>query len=240
MGRPAEHVTISFFRYTGRSRFWAMRQMAEMQAPLGRVPGVLFHKLLGTGSGTGYGFLPDLGTYALLIGWADAASEARFHREGALHRAFVARASEIYTLQLTPVSSHGAWSGVQPFKTVRSSAEGPLVVLTRATIRPSFVPAFWRRVGGVARALEAHRENLLFTKGIGELPWVVQATFSVWRSEEAMLRFAYGKEGPHRAAVERTRKAKGFREELFARFRVRATSGTYNGVDPLHGTVVSS
>jgi spheroidene monooxygenase len=107
-------------------------------------------------------------------------------------------------------------------------------VLTRATIRPSFAPAFWWRVGRVARSLEG-RDDLLFTKGVGERPWVEQATFSVWRSTEAMQAFAHGRGGMHAEAIARTRKAQGFREELYARFTVLRTEGSWKGGDPVRG-----
>jgi hypothetical protein len=116
----------------------------------------------------------------------------------------------------------------------------PLAVLTRATIRPGYLLGFWKQVGAVSRSLEAHRQDVLFTKGIGELPWVVQATFSIWRSEEALRRFAYTQGSPHANGIQRTKAAHGFKEDLFARFRVLGSSGTYAGVDPLsHGLRVA-
>jgi len=232
MHRPGRHVTLSFFRYAGRERVWGMRQMAEMRAPLRKVNGLNFFKLLGTGGGNGYGFWPDLGTYGLLGSWTDRSAAVEFHHANPAHQAFKEHSHELYTLHLTPLLSRGAWSGVNPFDTTDRAGEGPLAVLTRATIRPRYVVPFWRRVAGVARSLEG-REGLLFTKGVGELPWVEQATFSVWRSERDMAAFAYGRGTPHAEAVARTRQANGFSEELYARFRVVGCEGTWRGGQPV-------
>lgn len=234
MSGSGTHVTLSFFWYEGlRARLWGMRQMAEMRRPLADVPGLRFFKLLGTGGGTGYGFWPDFGTYALLGSWAGEADARSFLREHAAFQAWRAHASEICTLHLRPNLSRGAWSGVNPFAAQSPAPhQGPIAVLTRATIRPRYVVGFWRQVAGVARSLQG-REGLLFTKGVGELPWVVQATFSVWRSQQDMMAFAYGTNASHTHAVARTRRADGFREELYARFSVVGCDGTWHGQDPL-------
>jgi heme-degrading monooxygenase HmoA len=229
---PGRHVTLSFFRYVGAERVWGMRQMAEMRRPLRSVPGLNFHKLLGTGGGTGYDVWPDFGTYGLLGSWEDRARADAFHAAHPVHQAFRDHAHEVYTLHLTPLLSRGAWSGVNPFMAGTPVAEGPLAVLTRATIRPRYIVPFWRRVAGVARSLQG-REGLIFTKGVGELPWVEQATFSVWRSEQQMTAFAYGRGQAHTEAVARTRKANGFSEELYARFRVVDEQGTWKGRRPI-------
>ncbi|MCU0318868.1 MAG: DUF3291 domain-containing protein [Flavobacteriales bacterium] len=236
MLHPGRHITLSFFRYAAGKRLWGMRQMAEMRQPLHEVSGLNFYKLLGTGGGSGYSSWPDFGTYGLLGAWESRSAADAFHAEHAAHQAFLANSEEVYTLHLVPLLSRGAWSGINPFMAATPVQDGPLAVLTRATIKPRYIIPFWRRVGVVARSLEG-REGLLFTKGVGELPWVEQATFSVWRSEKDMMAFAYGRGQAHTEAVARTRQAKGFSEELYARFRVVAEVGTWKGTRPLVGAL---
>lgn len=233
MHAPSAHVTLSFFRYPWKERRWAMAQMYRMQAPLKQVEGLTFFKLLGTGGGTGYSFWPDLGTWALLGAWRDEQDARVFHATHSAHREFLAHADEVNTLHLRPYQSRGVWSGVNPFAS-GTPGDGPLAVLTRATIKPAFALPFWWRVGRVARSLQG-RDGLLFTKGVGERPWVEQATFSVWRSTQDMQAFAHARGAMHAEAIARTRQSLGFREELYARFTVIGTTGTWHGADPVRG-----
>lgn len=230
----APFATLTFLRFPKGERLWAMRQMAEKRAPMRTVEGLVFHKLLGTGGGRGYSSRPDLGTYAVLGAWRDMEAASRFLDGHPVMVDYRRHAGESFTLHLAPLLSRGTWSGGRPFASVEDPAPGtPLAVITRATIRPRYVLGFWSQVGRVSRSLEQHREGLLFTKGIGELPWVEQATFSVWRSLAHMQAFAHAAGTPHAEAIARTRKADGFREELYARFRVMGTEGTWNGTDPV-------
>ena len=59
--------------------------------------------------------------------------------------------------------------------------------------------------------------DLIYTKGVGEVPFVQMATFSIWKNLEAVKQFAY-KSKEHATAVKMTRELKWYKEELFARF----------------------
>jgi hypothetical protein len=50
-----------------------------------------------------------------------------------------------------------------------------------------------------------------------------------------MQAFAYARAVPHAQAVARTRKAHGFSEELYARFTVLRSEGTWRNSDPVLG-----
>ncbi len=78
--------------------------------------------------------------------------------------------------------------------------------------------------------------GLLLALGIGEAPVGLQGTFSVWDSTSALNDFAY-RRAAHVAVVDRTARERWYAEELFARFGVRSTSGTVDGVDPLGSAV---
>ena len=208
---------------------------------LGRTPGLGFYKLMGSGRGLGFNPLPDWGTYALLAVWNSADAARRFHHESDLIRRYRAHTHEQYTLYLEPLGAKGKWSGQNPFgerDPLRADADGaPLAVLTRATIRPSKLRQFWQYVPTSELQL-SQNSGLLFTKGIGEVPLLQMATFSVWRDRKALLEFAYrGKN--HQGAIQRTRNIGWYREELFARFRPLRAEGTYDGVDPLSGVLES-
>jgi len=69
---------------------------------------------------------------------------------------------------------------------------------------------------------------------MGEVPWLQQVTFSVWDDPAAMVAFAQ-RSASHHGAVQQVRRNGWFREELYARFRVLAQEGTWEGRDLLAG-----
>ncbi|MCZ3385591.1 MAG: hypothetical protein LH630_01150 [Actinomycetia bacterium] len=199
-------------------------------------PGLTFAKLMGTGSGKT--FAPqdaDPRRWALLTCWdtQDAATTFEYSR---VIRGWDTAASERLRITMRPLASMGRWSKRQPFGSTaptKPDAGGPIAAITRARIRPSQLPAFWRAVPDVATEL-SQTDGLIWSKGIGEAPIGLQGTFSIWRDVPALRRFAY--ESPaHQKAITRTRETRWFSEELFARFHVLAVDGTIDGA-PLEVT----
>ena len=78
----------------------------------------------------------------------------------------------------------------------------------------------------------AGAEGLITSIGIGELPFIKQATFSIWESKESMKKFAYQMH-QHQEAIKKTRKENWYSEDMFVRFIPLHTSGTIKGSDPL-------
>ncbi|MCC5930374.1 MAG: spheroidene monooxygenase [Cyclobacteriaceae bacterium] len=226
-------VVMSFFKYPNKQRIWGMKQMALMHPRVKRREGLIFYKLLGTGGGFGYSHKPDFNTYALLTVWKSYIQAREFESDSDVMADYRNHADEVYSIIMQPVKSKGTWSGKNPFEPqIDIQKEDPVVVLTRATLKLRFVPYFWRRVSGVSKAHEGLNE-LLFSKGVGERPWVEQATFSIWKSVTQMEQFAHGEGGKHAEAVYTTRKYSGFKEDLYARFKPIETTGTWKQADPL-------
>ena len=90
--------------------------------------------------------------------------------------------------------------------------------------------AFWRRVPAISRQIGADA-NVAFKIGIAELPLRNQVTFSVWSDLAAMAAFAR-KDGPHADAIRAVCDGNWFAEELYARFYVFDTAGSWGGGDP--------
>ena len=111
--------------------------------------------------------------------------------------------------------------------------EGPVAILTRATIRFSKLKAFWKNVNGVA-AEDGRCRGFITSIGIGELPLIKQATFSIWQSMEAMKQFAY-QDPRHLEVIKKTRQGRWYREDMFVRFKPIKTIGTIKASDPLAG-----
>lgn len=187
-----------------------------------------FAKLLGTGSGETFTMRDaDPGHWALLTTWADDAGASSLGDSG-LVRSWDAMAVERATFTLAPIASHGRWSGREPFApSAPREWAGPVAAITRARIRPSEWPRFWRSVPPVSADLRAD-PAVTFAMGIGEAPVGLQGTFSIWSSAAAIRAFAYARPA-HAAVVERTRERAWYAEELFARFAVLAAAGTYRG-----------
>lgn len=144
---------------------------------------------------------------------------------------------ETYTLLLTPVEGRGKWDGKQPFGDLplKSGYEGPVATLTRATIRLRKLKFFWRHVAPVAAHMDT-ADGFVMSVGIGEVPWVKQATFSVWQSTAAMKTFAYQMQA-HTEVIRKTREQKWYSEDMFVRFRITGHAGTLKGRDPLQGMI---
>ncbi|MFD1470344.1 spheroidene monooxygenase [Hymenobacter caeli] len=236
MPRPALPLTtLSLVTLRPGHARWALAQMGTAVPLLRRVPGLRFHKLLGSGAG-GFGALPNLRRYGLLAVWDEPAAAAAFFAAGGVWREYERRAAEIWTAQLRPLKAQGRWDGTNPFDYAEAAApgapaDGPVAVLTRASIHWLKTPRFWRYVAPTSAAL-AGAPGVALAIGLGELPVVRQATFSVWRSAAAMQQYAYH-DARHREAMLLTRRENWYSEELFARFQVLRSEGTVDGHDPL-------
>ena len=207
----------------------ALRLMATERGRLRSVPSLTFGKLLGTGSGRTFTMRDaDPGHWAALTCWADPEGPAHFE-QSTTYRRWSDLAQEQARILLHPLHSRGEWSGQAPFGTpVTAGHAGPVAAVTRARIRPTQWPRFWRSVPPVS--LDAHAGGgLLFGLGIGEAPVGLQGTFSIWQDAGALRDFAY-RRGPHREAIRRTSAVGWYAEELFARFAVADVTGEYRGV----------
>jgi spheroidene monooxygenase len=225
-------VSLSLFRFGPASaRLWVLGQMALARLDFARMPEAEFVKLCGSGTGEGFTPRPNTAVWAILAGWADEATARRMTAHAPVFRRWRDHAAEAWTLYLAPVSARGRWAGREPFRAEPAEGEGPLAVLTRASVRPSKALRFWGRVPDISGVIGSD-PHVLFKIGIGEVPLLHQVTFSVWPDAAAMTRFARG-DGPHGRAIRAVREGGWFSEELYARFRVLGQAGTWGGQDPL-------
>ncbi|MDG1942121.1 MAG: hypothetical protein P8I54_07095 [Flavobacteriaceae bacterium] len=218
-------TTITFFKFRKNKR-WAFAQMGLAPSKLQQKKGLRFFKLMGTGGGNGFSLWPDFGTYAFLGVWDSQKSADDFLKDNALLQTYYQKSSSIRTLKMLPVKSHGLWSGQNPFteqKPVTIDSKLPVAVITRATLRPSRLIAFWKSVPSASAAIE-NAAGVQYFKGIGEWPFVQQATLSLWDSFEAVKKFAY-RDQTHAKIIKKTRSQQWYSEDLFARFHVLSDTG---------------
>lgn len=225
-------VTLSLFRYgPWHARAWAFAMMGLARPVLARMPDIGFWKLFGSGTGEGFTPVPNTAVSGVLACWPDPETAQARLSDAWLFRRYRAWAAEHFTLYLTPISARGQWSGQTPFEVSAEAAPGPVAALTRATIRPRAMLKFWGQGPAISARIGANAD-VLFKIGVGEMPLLRQVTFSVWPSPQEMAAFAR-QGGPHAEAIRAVRDGGWFREELYARFHVQRTEGTWEGKRPL-------
>lgn len=223
-------VTLSLFRFDrALARLWVLGQMGAARFVLPHVPGLDFWKLCGSGTGEGFTPKPNWGTWAILCAWQSRELATAGMKQPPF-TTWRAKADETCTLFLEPYSARGQWAGVAPFKPEGNGPDGPIAAMTRATVKPARALRFWGRVPDISDKVGSD-PNVIFKIGIGEVPLLHQVTFSVWPDSAAMADFA--RRGPHAEAIRAVRDEGWFNEELYARFRISGTQGTWQGRTPL-------
>ena len=227
----------SFHLVRDRSALRTLARLGTDRVALRSVPGLRFHRLLGTGAGSDTGPGADLRRSALFAVWDDDAALEAFHIRMADRWA---AADEAWHVRLRAAGGHGTWRGV-PVLDLLAPAHtngGPVAIITRADVRLRS----WRTFRAAGRPVsdELQRaDGLLAVVGIGEAPVGRLGTFSLWRDLAAARAFAVDRPH-HREVVQRTRREDWYGEELFARFEPYASSGSWDGRDPLRAARAST
>ena len=209
--------TYLFFWDVKNSRvFSAFLRMATGHFFLKFNKSVTFYKLLGTGKGET--FIPrdanknrwgllvvtnvDINSLRVIKSWRKIAHKERY-------------------FELSAISSLGVWAKKQPFEIseLRDPASN-IAVITRAKIRFKLSRLFWKSVPPVVVDLKS-APGLIWAIGIGESPFALQGTFSIWENEKYVKDFAY-KGMAHTKVIKQTRDLNWYSEELFSRFEVLA------------------
>jgi heme-degrading monooxygenase HmoA len=228
-------TTLTLFTLRPNQKRWGLAQMGTSPPQLQRVAGLRFFKLAGSGNANGFGLWPNLHRYGFMAVWESAEAATAFFQEHALWQEYRQRSAETWTLDLAPLKSHGLWDGTNPFDyetpDLAPTDDAPVAVLTRASIRLQKTWRFWQYVAPTSAAV-AHADGVRAAIGLGELPIIRQATFSVWESAQKMQQYAY-RDATHREVIKLTRQEKWYGEELFARFQVLRSEGTLDGKNPL-------
>lgn len=241
-------TSLTIIRYPKRFVFFAFLAMVVFRFPLWFNKRSLFWKLMGSGKNGRFDKKPDLRQWAIF-----SVSSIRFkevqlkHYRGELllqklYGKFISRwlsmfNCETVTYLLESVEGHGLWDGKKIFEGLpqKSDYEGQVAVLTRATIRLGKLRQFWKYVDGVGNKM-AQADGYITSYGIGEVPWIKQATFSVWKNKEAMKSFAYHTK-EHQEVIQKTRKDNWYSEDMFVRFKITGCIGSLKGVNPLQEKV---
>ncbi|NER09118.1 DUF3291 domain-containing protein [Muriicola jejuensis] len=224
-------TTLTFLRYTSISKkIWAFGMMQFAHASLKNTKGQEFYKLLGSGK-AGFNPWPDWTVYALLQVWENEQSAEDFFRESSLMEKYRKMSDERWTLFMKNKMARGKWAGKMPFTKHPDIPDTiPYVAaITRATIKFKYLRKFWKSVPASQSPLEFN-PGLLYTKGIGEVPFLQMATFSLWKDQQSLDAFAY-RSKEHVKVIGDTRTLGWYREELFSRFQPYRSEGNWSALD---------
>ena len=208
------------------SRLWGWSRIVRGPRALRGIPGLLFSKVLGSGFDGGFDLRPSRsrqGVFALF----DSSQKAQdFITHSKLVREYQNRSDEFCWATLKAFSCRGSWDGMQFQVNTEAPAQGPVAALTRASIKFSKAPAFWRHAPPSQASLDAV-EGCQLAVGLGEAPFFRQATLSIWDSVADMD--AYARTGAHLSAIQAAQQHGYFSESMFARFVPLRIQGQWRG-----------
>jgi hypothetical protein len=229
-------VSLTIVRYRRLFIPFALLAMAIHRLPMLFQKGCTFWQLLGNGKSGSFDLHPDWQQWGLLAVWGSRGDFNKFYKGSFVSNWWDLFCIEKWTILLDPLQSHGKWDGKEPFGNINiEDYNGPVAILTRATIRFNRLKNFWANVDGVSELMKK-APGYLFSLGIGERPLYKQATFSIWNNLDDVKGFAY-RSKEHTEVIRKTRDEDWYSEELFARFKPIASLGTLNNIDPLNGLI---
>jgi len=221
-------VALTITKYRTLTIPFAFLGMVVLRLPLWLNKKCNFWKLMGSGKNAQVDLAPNFKHWAILTTWNNKTDYEQFKINSLSMKWFRFFGAEEFTILLKPLSSHGFWSAKEPFKTekINQNPNERIAVITRAAIRLDKVKEFRQNIKRAASSMRK-APGFILSAGIGENPFLDQATFSVWENEESMKNYAY-KSFDHSDVIKLTRERKWYSEELFARFAIIETHGTLN------------
>jgi heme-degrading monooxygenase HmoA len=225
-------VSLTIVRYPKYFIPFAFISMAILHIPLFFRANLKFWKLLGCGKNGTFDIHPDYQQWGMMAVWDKESDFIQFQNDSFVWFWWRFFTKEQWTILCLPYESHGKWDNKEPFgnPTPDKMYNGPIAVLTRATIRLTKLAGFWKNVPKVAASM-GNAQGFITSVGIGEMPFLRQATFSVWNSLDDVKKFAY-RQREHAEIIKKTHSEGWYSEELFARFVPFKTFGTVKGVNP--------
>ena len=208
------------------ARLWGWSRVVRGASALRGTPGLRFVRALGSGHEGGFGVKPSWDRQGLFTLFDTEEQALSFAFESPAARAYRAHADEMFVAVMRATSARGSWGGMQVAVTAQPDPEGPVVALTRASIRPGRAREFWSHTPASQASLEA-AEGCRLAAGLGEAPYLRQCTFSIWDSVQAMN--AYARSGAHDQAIRHSMQGNWFSEWMFVRFQPLRLQGQWKG-----------
>lgn len=208
------------------SFWWGLSRYVIGRFPLYGVPGLQFFKVLGSGHGGGFSTKPSLHKQGLFCVFDNEVNAQRFRHESELIQSYLKHTREFFAINLNAFSTRGSWAKTQLDITAEKPHAGPIASLTRASIKPLKANAFWKNAVPAENSIK-EAKGVLLSAGLGEAPYLRQATFTLWDSEDALNEYA--QQGAHLAAIKAAYGQHYFSESMFTRFAPSAIEGSWRG-----------
>jgi hypothetical protein len=179
---------------------------------------------------------PNLREWGFFGVWDSEADVDRFLAGSRVAETWRDASTELWSVWLKPTSTRGEWKGVKALDGVAQNGlpRAPAAFITRLDLPLRAVGAMWlSAVPRIAPQLPSV-EGLLLGIPIMGHPYFEPMTFSIWRSLDDAMSFAY-RGAPHPPAVGRVRKTRQDIAASFssAGFHPYRADGTWKGVNPL-------
>jgi spheroidene monooxygenase len=224
-------VVVLLADFARQHQGWGWLRLVAGATPYKEVPGLTMAKVMGSGHGGGFSLRPSATHQGLICTFTHLDLAQKF-LDSTWVQAYRERARELWSGILSVQSARGhwdkqAWLSTSPEALVgQPDPQGPVAVLTRASIVPTKAMAFWR-YAPAAQAGLSQSQGCLLSMGLGEAPLVRQCTFSLWQDMAAMLQYA--QQGAHQVASAAAYKHQFFSESLFVRMQVLEMAGVWQG-----------
>jgi hypothetical protein len=224
-------VVVLLVDFLRQHQGWGWLRLVAGATPYKEVPGLTSLKVMGSGHGGGFSLRPSATHQGLICTFSHLDLALNF-LDSPWVQAYRQRAREFWSGVLTVQSARGHWDKqswqptAEPALQGQAQAQGPLAVLTRASIVPTKAMAFWR-YAPAAQAELNESPGCMLAMGLGEAPLVRQCTFSLWQDTAAMVQYAH--QGAHQLASAAAYKHQYFSESLFVRMQVLQMSGVWKG-----------
>lgn len=227
-------ASLHLARYSPRQAGRMLRAMWRHREALEATPGLAAARICFSAElDTITGGRPTPTRWGLLCGWESGKARDEFLSDPTALRPFLDGARESWRVSLDTVRVvQGEWRGWRPptDRVAPLAPQEPLMVMTYGKLHARHLPTFTWNNRKVVRAVAAD-PGLVMRVGLADHP-MARCTFSLWRSQADVVRFAYGA-GVHDPIQRRSLAVPWISDYFFARFRPIASSGTLDGRDPL-------
>jgi hypothetical protein len=205
---------------------WGLSRYVIGRFSLYNIPGLQFFKVLGSGFEGGFSTKPSFHKQGLFCVFNSEEHAKQFRMHSILVQSYLKHSREFFAVTLNAFSTRGSWANTQLDITAKAPVSGPIASLTRASIKPLKANAFWKNAQPAEVSIN-QSEGVILSAGLGEAPYLRQATFTIWEDETALN--AYAQQGAHLAAIKAAYGQHYFSESMFTRFTPSEMEGTWRG-----------